>query len=116
MAIGGFFRALMRPEIRRTCSKCGYTWTVPRYYTKHHLASGAATSSGGPTGYEGTGPVLAGTTTDRDMIAEQSEQWLEMKAQLARCAKCSSDRYTQKRIWTETRGEYEGDDPATTVD
>jgi hypothetical protein len=84
---------------------------VPRYDTKHHLASGAATSSGGPDGYEGTGPVLAGTTADRDMIADQGEQWLETKAQLAKCARCDSLHYTQKRIWTETRTEYEGGPP-----
>lgn len=110
MSVSGFFRALVRPQIRRTCKQCGYSWTVPRYYTKHHLASGAATSSGGPAGYEGTGPVLAGTSTDRTLIAAQSEQWLEMKAQLAKCAKCNSLHYTQKRIWSETRAAYEGDD------
>jgi hypothetical protein len=71
---------------------------VPRYLTKHHLESGA--SSGGH---------WAGSS-DWKMIAAPSDQSLEMKAELARCARCSSSHYTQKRMWSVTRGEADGDD------
>ena len=97
--MSGFFRALVRPQVQRTCKQCGYSWMVPRYLTKHHLESGTASS----------GRIFAGSS-DWKMIAAPSEQSLEMKAELARCARCSSSHYTQKRMWSITRGEFDGDD------
>ena len=72
---------------------------MPRYYTKHHLQSGATPASG---------PL--GSNLDWKGIAPPTDQWLETKAQFAECAKCHSHHYTQKRIWTETRAQFEQDD------
>jgi predicted nucleic-acid-binding Zn-ribbon protein len=101
----------MRPEVKRTCSKCGYTWKMPRYYTKHHRTEGFAPSSGGPAGFEQMGPApIVGERSDYDMREQQNEQWLEAKAQDAVCAKCGSNKYRQRRVWSESSAEYEGTD------
>ena len=84
--MSGLFRALIRPQVQRTCMQCGYSWMMPRYLTKHHLESGAASSGG----------LLVGGSYS-EMIAAPSEQSLEMEAELARCARCSSSHYTQNK-------------------
>lgn len=109
MNVGGFLRALVRPEMQRTCSKCGYTWRVPRYYTKHHRTSGFTPSSGGPAGFERMSPASI-TSEQPDMLSEQNEQWVEAKARDSVYAKCGSERFRQSRIWSETSADHEGAD------
>jgi hypothetical protein len=43
-------------------------------------------------------------------ISSPSEEWLEAKAQLSQGAKCGSERFRQRRLWSESKAEYEGDD------
>jgi hypothetical protein len=97
--------------MQRTCSKCGYTWKLSRYYAKHHRTAGLAPSSGGPAGFERMRPApIVGERADYDMRAQQNEQWVNAKAQNAVCAKCGSEQFRQHRVWSETSADYEGAD------
>jgi predicted nucleic-acid-binding Zn-ribbon protein len=115
MAVGGYLRGLIRPKVRRTCRDCGYSWIVPRYYTKHHTPLSGPTSSGSKVGSYGTPGAFESRFTgdvigEAMSIAPANEEWLEAKAQFSQCAKCGSERFRQRRLWSESKAEYEGDD------
>ena len=93
---GGFpalLRGFWRPEIARTCKECGYSWKAPRYFTKRH-ARAAPPISG------------QGGTTARS-VGMSNEALLGEEATFNLCAKCGSKKFSQKRIWFESKADFE---------
>jgi predicted nucleic-acid-binding Zn-ribbon protein len=84
-SVRALFRGFWRPEIARTCNECGYSWKAPRYYTKRHAS------------------VLPGRATAKDAL-------LSEEATFDICAKCGSKHFSQKRVWLESKPDFEGDD------
>ena len=83
--VRALFRGFWRPEIARTCRECGYSWKAPRYYTKRHAS------------------VLPGRAAVKDAL-------LSEEAIFDVCAKCGSKKFSQKRVWFESKADFEGDD------
>ncbi len=96
--MGALFRAVDRPEYLRTCTKCGYTWKVNGYYSKPRSRPSA-----------GLGASVSAMAPLTYVPDPRIEETAEEVAQLRTCAKCSShDEYTQKRIWHESKADFEG--------
>jgi predicted nucleic-acid-binding Zn-ribbon protein len=89
-----------KPEYLRTCKKCGYTWKVNGWYSKPRSQPSA-----------GLGGSMSGMAPLTYVPDTRIEKTAEVVAQLRTCDKCGShDDYTQKRIWHETKADFEGSD------
>jgi predicted nucleic-acid-binding Zn-ribbon protein len=104
----GFIRALSRPEILRTCKKCAYSWKTPRYYTKRH-ATGLARPDLGAGSRDGymDNPF---NPTHLSNMRGPNEELMKDEAVFDICPKCESKEFSQKRIWRESKADYEGTD------
>jgi hypothetical protein len=86
----GFLKALIHPEVRRTCRKCGSTWNVPRYDTKRHWTGGGA----GVLGPRGKAVMVQATMPDGDATASA-----QTRADFGTCQRCGATMWQQKRLW-----------------
>ncbi len=106
----GFFRALARPQVLRTCKKCGYSWTVPRYYTKRHFRGLSLPPGATQVSPRGTGLMTPVTGQEVDETRKESEEVTRTHSAYATCARCGSDTYSQRRLWHESKSQFDGDD------
>ena len=106
-SVAGLMRGLLRPEYLRTCRACGYSWKVPKWYAKVHPTG--MPRSLGVGGNDGYGRAFStGRVTD---VVEGNGALAEDVARFRTCAKCSAHNdFTQRRIWHESKADYEGDD------
>jgi hypothetical protein len=76
------------------------------------MPPGGPNSSGSKVGTHGTfDSRVTGDVIGQAMsIAPANEEWLEAKAQFSQCAKCGSEHFRQRRLWSESKAEYEGGD------
>jgi predicted nucleic-acid-binding Zn-ribbon protein len=85
-ALRGFARAIVHPELLRTCQKCGYSWRMPRYFAR-----------------------VRATTMGSRVITRNAAMAADV-AVFTTCARCGSTRYSQKRIWKESDADVDGAD------
>lgn len=100
------WRGLVRPEIVRTCKECGYFWKMPRYFSKRH-ASGMPYGPLAGSNMVGEGTSFGGSASVQDVTAS-NEDLLDEEAAFNHCAKCGSKHFSQKRMWFESKADYEG--------
>ena len=82
-------------QYERTCAECGFSWLVPREFTRKRVLSVAGGTSGPHVGYPGrygrtTGPAAsdiqaAGTMAGRPAV-------------LRLCSKCGSEHFSQRPV------------------
>jgi predicted nucleic-acid-binding Zn-ribbon protein len=99
----GGFRSLLRgvthPELVRTCKSCGYQWKVPRYYARMR-----------PSGQGGGSRYNSGGLDSNRATVDANAAMADEVATFRSCAKCGSQDYSQKRIWHESKADYDGSD------
>jgi hypothetical protein len=97
----GFLKGFVRPELLRTCLKCGSTWTVPRYYTKRHSTEGSIAPIAGTGGLGGSKLIIpTGSAGDTMKPAlKDGDDSAQIRASYGVCAACGSNARTQKRLW-----------------
>jgi predicted nucleic-acid-binding Zn-ribbon protein len=98
----GFLKDLLRPEVLRTCLKCGSTWTVPRYYTKRHSTESSIAPISGTGGLGGPKLIIPTGSAGDTMkpIPNDSTGSAQIRASYGVCPKCGSNAWTQKRQWS----------------
>ena len=94
-----FVRALARPTVVRTCTACGYTWTLARYLSKAHFKGLPMNPGTGGFNAGGMGPQIA-------EARRSNASMLTRVAQLRTCARCQSEAYAQKRVWHMSKAEF----------
>lgn len=96
---GGFrslIRGFTRPELLRTCKSCGYQWKVPRYYSKMRPGSQGGTSRYG------------GGLNANSAVVDANAGMANQVATFKTCAKCGRQDYVQKRVWHESKADFDG--------
>ena len=88
-------RGLSHPMFRRTCTQCGYTWTVSKWFSKPRPKGGPWQRRGG-----------ASMSIAQGVVAS-NETMAETVAQLRTCARCQSKQYSQVRLWHLSKQESE---------
>ena len=97
----GFLKNLLRPEVLRTCLKCGSTWTVPRYYTKRHSTESSIAPISGTGGLGGPKLIIpTGSAGDTMKPVNDSTGSAQIRASYGVCPECGSNSWTQKRLWS----------------
>jgi predicted RNA-binding Zn-ribbon protein involved in translation (DUF1610 family) len=98
----GFLEGLVHPRVRRTCLKCGTSWTVLRSETQRHLSGGSTAPLSGMLGPRGAQRMI-----EPDLIGNAGDQGPNSAAASAEtrigdalCPKCGSNTWTQKRAWS----------------
>jgi predicted nucleic-acid-binding Zn-ribbon protein len=99
----GFLKGLVHAYVRRTCLKCGTSWTMPRSETRRHFSGGSTAPLSGMLGPRGAALIIqsddrignAPTGDHNNAVASA-----ETRARDAVCPKCGSDTWTQKRAWS----------------
>jgi hypothetical protein len=98
----GFLKGLIRPEVRRTCQRCGSTWVVPRTYTKRHSTGAGMAPLSGTGGIGGQEMMIltgvADETTHR--VLRDATASAQIRASYSMCPECGSNIWTQKRLWS----------------
>jgi hypothetical protein len=97
----GFLKGWIRPEMLRTCQRCGSTWIVPRSYTKRHSTGSSMAPLSGTGGIGGQEMMIltgvAEETTNR--VLKDATGSAQIRASYGRCPECGSNVWTQKRLW-----------------
>jgi hypothetical protein len=94
----GVLRALTRPKVLRTCRDCTFEWKVPRYYATPQIRVALAAKSRSP---------LAGKR-GRELAARRCEEMAEVSTAYGRCPRCGKERFSQHRIWAQSKDTYLG--------
>jgi hypothetical protein len=96
----GFVKALIHPQVLRTCMKCGSSWSVPRYYTRRHSQGGSmaplAGSGGGITGAMAAMTGLTAETMNR--TTQNGMASAQVRSAFSMCPQCGSNLFTSKRL------------------
>jgi hypothetical protein len=95
--VAGFFRALVRPQVLRTCRKCGGTWKVPRYFTRRHARGGGSRPSGGGRSAKPSGA---------SRTLKFNEGLLSQQVIFKKCPSCGEMNFSQKRLWSEPKADH----------
>jgi predicted nucleic acid-binding Zn-ribbon protein len=109
--IAGFYRALIRAQVLRTCSQCGCSWKVWRYDTKRHFAE---PSDHLPMGFAQaeaiTNKVVYQQRVDEARrLSNENQDQVGVRSLLGQCPKCGSDRFSEHRMWRVSKADYRGD-------
>jgi hypothetical protein len=97
--VAGFVRALIRPQVLRTCTKCGHSWHLSRYLTKRHFQ-----------GVRGDGLEMPATRQEIAESRTSNELVGQARSAFRTCPHCGSDVFTQRRMWHESKSVFDGDD------
>ncbi|MHB8439707.1 MAG: hypothetical protein ACYDD4_11170 [Acidimicrobiales bacterium] len=93
---GNFVRALMHPQLRRTCKECGGHWVVPRYFSRSHARRNPVAARGGSVSARARVLSFQSANQTADARSRDEDIWRNFRT----CPHCGAERkYSQTRMW-----------------